>query len=85
MCGRREPAHVDPDLGDDDVSTEVLEAWDRHYLLDGGAKGPKVRRHLRVDRGHSGIESVDLIEMKAQQEAMVLPHAATKGLAEFLR
>jgi hypothetical protein len=27
---------------------------------------------LRVERGHSGIESVDLIEMKAQQEAMVL-------------
>jgi hypothetical protein len=27
---------------------------------------------LRVDRGHGGIESVDLIEMQAQQEAMVL-------------
>jgi hypothetical protein len=85
MGGRREPAHVDPDLRDDDVSAEVLEAWHRHYLLDGGAKGPKVRLHLRVDRGHSGIESVDLVEMKAQQKAMVLRHAATKGLAEFLR
>jgi hypothetical protein len=58
---------------------------DRHYEFDCGAKGPKVRLHLRVDRGHGGIESVDLIEMKAQQEAMVLCHVAAKGLAEFAR
>jgi hypothetical protein len=29
----------------------------------------------------SGIESVDLIEMKAQQEAMVLLYASAKRLA----
>jgi hypothetical protein len=63
------------------VGTEVLDARDRYYELDCGAKGPKVRLHLRVDRRHSGIESVDLIEMKAQQEAMVLRHAAAKGFA----
>src|ERR1700692_4981269 len=28
MCGRREPAHVDPDFGDDDMSAEVLDARD---------------------------------------------------------
>ena len=67
------------------MSAEVLDARDRYYELDCGAKGPKVRLHLRVDRGHGGIESVDLIEMKAQQEAMVLRHAAAKGLAELLR
>ena len=39
---------------------------------------------MRVERGHSNIESVDLIEMKAQQEAMVLRHTAAKGLAELL-
>ena len=48
MCGRREPAHVDSDLGHDDVSTEVLDAWNRPYEFDCGAKGPKVRLHLRV-------------------------------------
>src|SRR4029077_16496898 len=32
--------------------------------------------HLRVERGHSCIESIDLIQMKAQQEAMVLRTAA---------
>jgi putative ABC transport system substrate-binding protein len=31
MCVRREPAHVDSDLGDDDVGAEVLDARDRHY------------------------------------------------------
>src|SRR5487761_1094590 len=85
MCVRREPAHVDADFGDDDVGAEVLDTRDRHYKLGCGAKGPKVCLHLRVNRGHSCIESIDLIEMKAQQEAMVLRHAATKGLAELFR
>ena len=85
MCVRREPAHVDADLGDDDVGAEVLDARGRHYQLDCGAKGPKVCLHLRVDRRHGGIESVDLIEMKAKQEAMVFRHPPAKGLAEFLR
>ena len=49
MCVRREPAHVDADLGDDDVGTEILDARDRYYEVDCGAKGPKVRLHLRVD------------------------------------
>src|ERR1700726_1373934 len=48
MCCRREPAHVDSDLGDDDVSAEVLDAWNRPYEFDCDAKGPKVRLHLRV-------------------------------------
>ena len=39
--------------------------------------------HLCVNRGHSCIESVDLIEMKAQQEAMVLRYAAAKRLTEL--
>jgi hypothetical protein len=60
MCVRRESAHVDPDLGDDDVSAEVLDARDRYYEVDCGAKGPKVRLHLRVERGHGGIKSIDL-------------------------
>jgi hypothetical protein len=34
MFGRREPAHVDPDFGDDDMSAEVLDARNRRYELD---------------------------------------------------
>ena len=38
-----------------------------------GAKGSKVRLHLRVERGHSCIESIgDLIQMKRSRKAMVL-------------
>jgi hypothetical protein len=59
--------------------------WNRHYEVYCGAKGPKVRHHLRIERGHGGIESVDLIEMKAQQEAMVLRDPAAKSLAELPR
>ena len=62
----RESAHVDPDLGDDDLCAEVLDAWDRNYLLDCGAKGPKVGLHLRVDRDDRCNERIDLIEMKTQ-------------------
>src|SRR5580704_1916522 len=69
MRSRREPAHIDADLRDDGLCAEVLDAGNRHYEVDCGAKGPKVRLHLRVDRGHGGVESVDLIEMQAQQEA----------------
>ena len=67
------------------MRAEVLDAWDRHDQLDCGAKGPKVVLHLGIDRRHGGLKSVDLIEMKAQQEAMVLCHPATKGLTQFLR
>jgi hypothetical protein len=76
MWGRREPAHVDPDFGDDDVGAKVLNARDRCYEVDCGAKRPNVSLHLCINRRHSGIESVDLIEMKAQQEAMVFRHSA---------
>ena len=67
------------------MRVEVLDAWHRHDQLDCGAKGPKVRLPLRIDRRHGGLESVDLIEMKAQQGAMVLGHPATKSLTQFLR
>jgi hypothetical protein len=84
MCRRSEPAQVDADLADDAMSAKVLEARDRHYLPDGGAKGRKVRLDLHVDAGGRCIKSVDLIEMKAQQKAMVLGHAAAQGFAKFL-
>src|ERR1700674_4874011 len=75
MCVRRETAHVDPDLGDDGVSAEVLDARNRHYEVDCGAKGPKVCLHLRVERGHGGVESVDLIGMRGRREGVGFCHA----------
>jgi hypothetical protein len=61
------------------MSAEVLDARNRRHELDRGAKGPKVRLHLRVERGHGGIKRVDLIEMKTKQKAMVLRDPAAKG------
>jgi hypothetical protein len=77
-------AHVDTDLGEDRSRAEILDARDRDYLFDGGAKGRNAGLHLLVDIGDGGIEGVDLLEMKAQQEAMVPGHAAAQGLAQGL-
>src|SRR6185437_14451158 len=79
MCGRSEPAHVDSDFGDDDMSAEVLDARNRRYELDCGAKGPKIRLHLRIERGHGGIKSVDLIEMKSTHPATALARLLSGG------
>src|SRR5260221_10346590 len=85
MWGRKESAHVDPDLGNDDVRADVVKTRNRFDQVDGGAKRLKIGRHLRVDLRQGGSEGVDLFEMKAQQEAMVVRHAATKRLAQVLR
>src|SRR5215469_17345760 len=71
MLVGQEPAHVDPNLGDDHLGAEILDSRDRHDELDCGPKGSKDALHLRVNRGNGCIESVNLIEMKAQQEPMV--------------
>ena len=67
------------------MGAEVVETGNRLDQVGCDAKRPKIRLHLLVDRRDGGTESVDLIEMKAQQEAMVFRHAAAKGLTEFLR
>jgi len=75
-------AHVCNDLGDNDPCTEVLDTRDRAYLLNGGAKGRKGGLHLPVDFGNCRIEGIDLIEVKAQQEAVSLGHTAAQGLTQ---
>src|SRR5215471_12866313 len=86
MCGRRKPAHVDADLGDDDVGAEVLDARNRRDQLDGSAKGPQAFLHLCIDFGNGGLKSIDLIEVKTQQKAVLVRHAAAKGFTQlFLR
>ena len=77
-------AHVGADLGEDLHRSKGLDARRRTHLLDGGAKGPNADLHLPVDLGNRGIEYVDLVEVKPQQEAMVPCHAATQGLVQGL-
>jgi hypothetical protein len=53
-------------------------------MFDCDPKGRNVCLHLLVDRSDGSAESIDLIEMKAQQEAMVLGDATAKGLTQLL-
>ena len=53
-------------------------------MRDGGAKGLDVGVDLRIDLGDRRVERVDLLEMQAQQEAMVLGHPAAQCLAQGL-
>jgi hypothetical protein len=61
-----------------------LDARRRTHLLDGSAKGRNAGLHLLVDFGNGHIERVDLVEVKAQQEAVVSCHPATQSLAQGL-
>jgi hypothetical protein len=83
MLVRREPAHVDPNLGDDHLGAEILDSRDRHDELDCGPKGSKDALHLRVNRGNGCIESVNLIEMKAQQGGLWHPAARATPRASY--
>jgi hypothetical protein len=53
-------------------------------MLDCEPKGRNAGLHLLIYRGDGCVESIDLIEMKAQQEAMLLGDATAKGLAQVL-
>jgi hypothetical protein len=80
----RKSANVDADLGNNDLCTHALDTGNRCHEFDCGLKGCEIRLHLLVDRGDGRIESIDLIKMKAQQEAMVIRNAATQRLAQVL-
>jgi hypothetical protein len=79
----REPAHVDADFAEDGLGAKFLDAEDGDDLRDGGTKGGKLRLHSGIDLGDGG-ERIDLIEVEAQQETMVLGHAAAQRLAKLI-
>src|SRR5262249_13735329 len=77
-------AHIGADLGEDLHRSEVLHPRHGTHLLDGGAKGRKAGLHLLVDLVDCGIEGPDLIEVKAQWEAVLPGDAPPQGLAQGL-
>ena len=81
MTAGGKAGHVNSDLGKNCLCSQGLDARNGSYLFDGGAKGRNGGLHLLVDSGNGGIEGVDLIEMKAQEEAMLRRHAAAQNLA----
>ena len=60
MPGGRKAAHVGADLGDDDLSGQVTDAWDAPQQLDCLAKRAEIAVHLGIDLGDGDIERIDL-------------------------
>ena len=64
MAFGREAAHVDADLGDDDLGAELADAGDRAQDCDRRAKGLDVGVDLLVNLGDGGIDGVDVLECR---------------------
>ena len=79
-----EAAHVGADLGDDDARAQVADPRDGGQQPDRDAKGFDVVVHLLVDPGDGGVQGIDLLEMQAQQKAMMPRHPATQRFAQHL-
>ena len=58
-----EAAHVEADLGEDDLRIQSFDARGRGQQTDCGAKGRNVGLDLPIDRDDSCLECVDLFEM----------------------
>jgi hypothetical protein len=67
-----EEAHVDADLGNDHLAREGLDARDRAQLFDGGTKGRDIGLDVLLDLEDRGFKGIDLLEMQAEQKAMLL-------------
>lgn len=73
MASRREPTHVRPDFSHDNLGHDVTDAW--HGLQEPG--GPGKRDHdlakAAFDIRHCPLQTLDLSEVKSEQEPMVIP------------
>lgn len=59
-------------LGDDHLRDDVADARDGGQVHDGDAKGREHGAHICVDRVDGRFSRLDLIEVRLQQEPMVL-------------
>ena len=71
MPGGCEAAHVDADLGDDDLSAEITDAWVGAQQAYGLTERGEGTVHLRVDLEDGGLECVDLAQVQSQQKAVL--------------
>ena len=84
MSGGREAAHVAPDLGQDEASAQFLDAGNGGQELDRGAKGLDLSIDLPIDFGDCCVEAVNLLQVQAQQEAVMPGDAAAQRFAQRL-
>jgi hypothetical protein len=71
VSGGRETAHVAADLGEDDASAQFVDAGNGGQELNGGAKGLDMSVDLVIDGVDRRVDGVDLLQMQAQQKAMM--------------
>jgi hypothetical protein len=64
-------AHVGANFGDDGLGAELADAGMGAHDFDGDAKGREIGFDLAVHHAERGIETIDLLQMELQQEAMM--------------
>ena len=84
MPGGREAAHVAADFGKDDTSAQFVDPGNGGQQVDGGAKGLDVSVDLSIDVADRRVDGVDLLQMEAQQKAVMPGDAAAQRFAELL-
>jgi len=84
VAGGREAAHVAADLGKDDARAQFVDAGNGGQELNGGAKGLDLSVDLLIDGADRRVDGVDLLQMQAQQEAVMPRDAAAQRFAELL-
>ena len=70
MAGGREAAHINANLGDDDLCAQVADAWNATQQADCRTKGLEIVLHPLVDLSGGVIQHVDLAQMQAQLEKL---------------
>jgi hypothetical protein len=69
-------AHIDANLGDDDLSAEITEAWMGAQQAHGLAERVEIAVHLLVDLDDGGFKRVDLAQVQPQQKAVLAGDAS---------
>ena len=81
MSGGREAAHVAADFGEDDASTQLVDAGGQE--LDRSAKRLDLSVDLLIDLSDGGVNRVDMLEEKALHEPMMVGHPTAQRCLQF--
>jgi hypothetical protein len=78
-----EPAHINADLGDDNLARQHVHAVDGMRKFYGVPKGHKAAFGIRIDLSRGLLQGVDLVQVEPQQKAMPRTDAAGERLDEL--
>ena len=85
MAFGAEAAHIDADLRHHYLSREAADSRDGGEHFDGYAKRFDVAVDLLIDAGNGDIQSIALVQVQPQQEAVMGRHPATQRRLQFRR